>query len=148
MMNTVGTPVDAFSSTICPFVSQTSRCYPAFCNRVQTGSTIDMSTVSAGSSARLRNVNEPGEPGFWPPMPSADDPSRLQYGIRVSGLSDEQPSVGFISAYLDIQKNEGGALCPGIPVLAQYIEIEEHRMVNGDVSLFSYLVEYESGIIR
>ena len=145
MMSTVGTTVDIPGSTLCPFAPDDIMCWPNFCNRIETGSTIDMSIVSAGSSAQLRNVNNPGAPGQWPPMPSVDDPARLRYNIRVTEI-DDIPSEGFVSAYLDIHNLEGETLC--WDKLGQQFDLEEHRMVNGDVSMFEYLVRYESGIVR
>jgi len=145
MMFNVGTTVDTLGSTICPFAADIYDCYPYFCNQVETGSTIDMSIVSAGSSAQLRNVNDPGEPGHWPPMPTVDDPARMHYGIRVTE-NDGVPSSGFVSAYLDIHNLEGET--DFFDQLGQQFDLEENRMVSGDVSTFSYLVQYESGIVR
>ena len=144
---TVGTPINRQSTTFCPLLSAGSTCYPPFCDEVTTGSTFDMSRVSAGTNAQLRNMNRPGEPGFWPPMTSADDPARLDYSIRVTGYTPEQPSVGMVSAYLDIHNLEGGAACPGIGLFSQ-VSLKEFRRVDGDVRQFSYTVDYESGVKR
>ena len=144
---TVGTPINRQSTTICPFLSAGSTCYPPFCGEVRTGSTFDMSLVSAGTNAQLRNMNKPGEPGFWPPMTSADDPARLDYRIRVTGYTPDQPSVGFVSAYLDVHNLEGGPACPGIGLFSQ-VAMKEFRSVDGEIRQFSYIVDYESGVKR
>jgi len=91
----VGTPINRQSTTIFAFLSAGSPCYPPLCDEVRTGRTFDMSLVSAGTNAQLRNMNKPGESGFWLPMTSADDPARLDYRIRVTGYTRDQPSVGF-----------------------------------------------------
>ncbi|HUU75225.1 MAG TPA: hypothetical protein VMW63_03945 [Methanoregulaceae archaeon] len=149
MMDTVGTPFNAEYSMICPFgVPESDNCIPAFCNRIESGSLIDMSVVSASSSADMRNVNLPGAPRHWPPFPSADDPALFDYGVRVSGLSEDTPSLGLVSAYAEMHGTEGGTECPGDYIAAQEFSFEELRRVDGDVSLFSYLIEYESGVRR
>lgn len=145
---TVGNTINAFFSTMCPFGSECGcPCYPPFCNDIMTGSTFDMSRVSAGTNAQVRNMNKPGTPGFWPPNPSVDDPARVDYSIRVTGYTPEQPSVGMVSAYLDIHNLEGGAACPGIGLFSQ-VSLKEFRRVDGDVRQFSYTVDYESGVKR
>jgi len=145
---TVGNTINAYFSTMCPFGSECAcPCYPPFCNDIMTGSTFDMSRVSAGTNAQLRTMNKPGAPGFWPPNPSVDDPARVDYRIRISEFAPAQPSVGTASAYLDITSLEGGRACLGTGLFSQ-VAIEEYRRVDGDISQFSYIVDYESGVKR
>ena len=144
---TVGTPIRRQFTTFCPCLSAGDDCYPPFCDEVRTGSTFDMSRVSAGTNAQLRNMNKPGETVFWPPMTSADDPAKLDYSIRVTGYTPEQPSVGMVSAYLDIHNLEGGGACPGFGLFSQ-VSLKEFRRVNGEIRQFSYIVDYESGVKR
>jgi hypothetical protein len=154
MLETVGTPgVPCALTSSCVFpcpLCGCNNCYPAFCNRIETGSTIDMSIVSASSSARLRNINEEagGENEYWPPIPSVEGPARLRYNIRVDDVSAIQPSVGFVSAYLDLQIQEGGATCPGIGLPFQEVVVKDRKSIDGKVSLFDHVVEYDSGIKR
>jgi hypothetical protein len=155
MLETVGTPgvnCSLTSSCIFPCTScGCSGCYPGFCNYVQTGSTIDMNVVSASSSAQLRNVNDEARGGTeerWPPLPSVDNPARLRYSVRVDEVSAGQPSIGFVSAYFDSHIQEGGKVCPGILYPFQEVLVKEYRSVDGNVSRFSYDVEYDSGVKR
>lgn len=148
MMHNVGNSIRTSSATICPFAEGTLNCIPMFCNRIEAGSILDMSTVSVSTSAATRNVNIPGSMANWPPIPSADQPARLMYGIRVTGTGQGVPAVGSVSTSLDILKNEGGAFCPNRPVINQQIRFEESRNVLGDITLFDYLVTYESGLVR
>jgi len=154
MLETVGTPgVSCALSSSCVFPCTScgcDGCYPAFCNHVETGSTIDMSIVSASSSARLRNVNEEGgnDADYWPPIPGVDEPARLRYSIRVDEVSSGLPSVGFVSAYLDLHVQEGGSLCPGISSPFQEVEVKDRKSIDGTVSLFDHVIEYDSGIKR
>lgn len=138
---------DDGAAAICPFLSSIHECIPMFCNRFEAGSEIDMSVVSASTSAAIRNINPAGDPGYWTPVPVIDDPARADYRIRVSEL-ETTPSIGLVSAYSKLHSTEGGSTCPGAPIAAQEITFTEERTAIGDVSLFQYLVSYESGVIR
>jgi hypothetical protein len=157
MIDTVGTPgVNCTHSTACVFPCSgcgCEGCYPAFCNHVETGSTIDMSIVSASSSARLRNVNElggegQGEDERWPLIPSVDNPARLHYNVRVDEVSANQSSVGKVSAYLELGVMEGSKECPGMGLAIEEIQVKDSKSVDGIVSLFDHVIDYESGIRR
>jgi hypothetical protein len=154
MLETVGTPgIFCSLSSACVFPCTScgcNGCYPAFCNHVETGSTIDMSMVSTSSSGWIRNVNVEGgnDADYWPPIPSVDDPARLRYNIRVDEVSSGQPSVGFVSAYLDLNVQEGGSQCPGIGLPFQDVVVKDRKSIDGYVSLFDHVVEYDSGVKR
>jgi hypothetical protein len=72
----------------------------------------------------------------------------LRYNVRVDEISTGQPSIGFVSAYFDSHIQEGGKVCPGILYPFQEILVKEFRSVDGNVSRFSYDVEYDSGVKR
>ncbi len=146
-MFNVGNAIRSDGGAICPFLPGIHECIPMFCNRFEAGSAIDMSVVSASTSAGIRNINPAGDPGYWTPVPVIDDPARADYRIRVAEL-ETTPSIGLVSAYTQIHSTEGGSTCPGAPIAAQQITFEEERTAIGDVSLFQYLVSYESGVIR
>ena len=158
MLSTVGTAIDKEGTAkcafclACPCPDQSQCCWPPFCNTLQTGSTIDMTKVSAGSSTRIRNVNEEGSSGDffdnWPIIPTVDNPSRVSYDIRVTEVAPTEPSVGKVSAYLDLHSMEDRTLCFDSPGVFGEITLKELRSVEGWVSLFDYSVRYESGIIR
>lgn len=159
MLSTVGTGVFREFSSLCPVCTgacpcpdPSQCCWPPFCNTLQTGSTIDMTMVSAGSSSGVRNVNEEGFQDFegfnWPINPSVDNPSRVSYDIRVHGITPTQPSVGQVSVYLDVHSIEDRVLCFSPPGAFSEMTLKEHRLVDGKVSLFDYSVRYESGIVR
>jgi hypothetical protein len=148
MLSGAGTPgVPAALSTTC-LLCPTTGCYPAFCSFVDTGSKIDMSIVSASTSTEVRNLNQPGGGGVerWPPIPSVEGLARLNYNIRVGDVSSTQPSVGYVSTYLNSETKEAGSACAGLPGLLQDIFVKERKSVDGYVSLFSNDVKYESGI--
>ena len=158
MLSTVGTAIDREGTAKCPFClacpcpDLSQCCWPPFCNTLSTGSSIDMTLVSAASSARVRNVNEEGSRGDffdnWPIIPTVDNPSRVSYDIRVREVAPTQPSVGKVSAYLDLHSMEDRSLCFDSPAVFSEVTLKELRSVEGRVSLFDYAVRYESGIIR
>jgi hypothetical protein len=148
-LDAVGTSIDLAFSTLCPFApdEEGCNCIPMFCNQIGAGSAIDLDTFSLVSSANLRNVNRPGDPGFIPPIPTSDEPARFFFQIEVTGQAPNVPASGMISTYLDEQGGEGGTEFPGLPDLYQTIDVHEYREIIGETSLFAYKVDYESGIM-
>ncbi|HUU76660.1 MAG TPA: hypothetical protein VMW63_11330 [Methanoregulaceae archaeon] len=122
---------------ICPFASDVTELFPAYCNRAEAGSTIDMTVANVRTTSTDRFV-----------MPSADHPVELNHDIRVSELITDLPSMGMASAYMDvlIQEAYGGEADP--TALAERIEFSEETTVDGDVTLFEKLMHYESGMVR
>lgn len=143
--------IDVTESMSCAFSSGCGcTCFPAFCTQAQAGSRIDMEKVSSSSSAKLRNVNEKGggETDYWPPIPGARDPARVVYGIRINEVATAEPSVGSVSAFADVNSREGGAVCPVGDLPFVEITAAERRSVDGSISLFSYDIDYTSGVNR
>ena len=149
VMDNVGNYMSLYGmSTLCPFLRATTDCLPGFCNRFEAGSEIDMSQVSVSTLADVRNINDLGEPGHWPPVPQVGEPARGEYAIRVTEIAGTAPSIGKASAYSQVTINEGGLETPACPILRQAIEFQETRSVIGEITTFEYLVSYESGPIR
>lgn len=109
-----------------------------------------MEKVSSSSSAMLRNVNEKGggETDYWPPIPGARDPARAVYGIRINEVGEAEPSEGAVSTQVDIGIREGGSGCPAGDLPFVEITASERRTVDGSISLFSYDLDYISGVSR
>ena len=117
-LEAVGTSIPLTFSTVCPFgcgCAGECDCLPMFCNIIGVGSAIDLDTFSLVSTANLRNVNKKGNPGFYPPIPTADEPARLYYQIEVTGQFSSILANGMISTHLDEQGKEGGTEFPGLP---------------------------------
>ncbi|MDD1710260.1 MAG: hypothetical protein LUQ37_05055, partial [Methanoregulaceae archaeon] len=70
------------NSVICVFGPSNSEYIPAFCNVVDTGSSIDMSVANVATTTGDRFV-----------VPSADTPVEVYHTIRVDPLGDT-PSIG------------------------------------------------------
>ena len=145
----VGTSIPLGFSKLCPFecgCAEGCDCIPMFCNTIGAGSAIDLDAFSLASSANLRNINKPGDPGFYPPIPSSDEPARLFFQTEVNGYSPDLPADGMISTYLNEHGKEGGTLFPGLPLVSEEVSIHESREIIGKTALFSYTVDYVSGI--
>ena len=123
-------------AVICPFATAVTDMFPAYCNRAEAGSTIDMTVANVRTTSTDRFV-----------MPSADHTVELNHDIRVSELVTDLPSMGMASAYMDvlIQEAYGGALNQ---TMGERIEFSEVTTVDGDITLFEKLMHYESGMVR
>jgi hypothetical protein len=123
-------------AVICPFASAVTEQFPAYCNRAQAGSTIDMTVANVRTTTTDRFV-----------MPSADHPVELNHDLRVTELVTDVPSIGFASAYMDVLIQEAGAGNANATLLER-IEFHEETSVDGAITLFDKLMHYESGMVR
>jgi hypothetical protein len=148
VLNSVGTSIPLSFSRMCPLCDCVGGCdcIPMFCNIIEAGSSIDLDSFNLASSINLRNVNKKGDPGFYPPIPTSDEPARLFFKTEVTGYTTTHPADGLISTYLNSKAKEGGPQWPGLPLAYQDMSITEKREIIGKTSLFSYTVDYESGI--
>ena len=137
---------DVEDYVICPFASPSEADFPAFCNRAQAGSTIDMTVANVRTTTTDRFV-----------MPSSDHTVELNHDIRVSELVTDVPSVGFVSAYIDVLIQEAGGpdnepngdTGPDVSdLLMERIEFHEETSADGAITLFEKLMHYESGMVR
>ena len=121
---------------ICPFTSPwTTTASPEFCNRVQTGSRIDMTVANVRTTTADRFV-----------MPTSDHPVELNHDIRASEFVTDVPSVGMASAYLDVLIQEG-SIVQGAPVyniMKERIVFTEETSADGAITLFEKLMHYDS----
>ena len=128
---------------ICPFASKVTEIFPAYCNRAQAGSTIDMTVANVRTTTTDRFV-----------MPSGDHPVELNHDLRVTELVTDVPSVGFASAYMEVLIQEApgaffGAGNGGDPdTLVERIEFFEETSADGAITHFDKLMHYESGMVR
>ena len=131
---------------ICPFAPDMAFIFPAYCNRAEAGSTIDMTVANVRTTSNDRFV-----------MPSADHPVELNHDIRVSELTTGVSSEGMAEAYMDVLIQEGRGYTfvansgndllqqrYGSDPLMERIEFHESTIVDGDITLFEKLMHYES----
>jgi hypothetical protein len=136
MVDGAANPDVTSENVICPFASAVTTTFPAYCNRAQAGSTIDMTVANVRTTTTDRFV-----------QPSADHPVELNHDLRVTELVADVPSVGFASAYMDVLIQEGGA-GDANSTLQERIEFHEETSVEGVITLFDKLMHYESGMVR
>jgi hypothetical protein len=135
MVDGAATPTKTENEVICPFASTVTEVFPAYCNRAQAGSTIDMTVANVRTTTTDRFV-----------MPSADHPVELNHDLRVTELVTDVPSVGFASAYMDVLIQEGSKAQTAN--MMERIEFHEETSADGAITLFDKLMHYESGMVR
>jgi len=132
-----GWPDETVEAVICPFAADVTTVFPAFCNRAEAGSTIDMTVANVRTTSTDRFV-----------MPSSDHPVELNHDLVVTELIDDLPSMGTASAYMEvlIQEARGDPFDP--TTLMERIEFTEETTITGDITDFTKLMHYESGMVR
>jgi len=123
-------------SIICPFASDVNVIAPAYCNRAEAGSTIDMSVANVQTVATDRFI-----------VASGDHPVELNYWIRVLELEDGVPSRGSASAFLEIIVHEGSR-GDASEILMERLEFSDVTTVDGEITTFDKRVHYEAGLVR
>ncbi|HMZ30879.1 MAG: hypothetical protein ACP5NU_00815 [Methanomicrobiales archaeon] len=118
---------------ICVFAPTVSSNIPAFCNVVDTGSSIDMSVANVGTTTGNRFI-----------VASADTPVEEYHTIRVDMLGDS-PSIGQASAYMKGLIMEGRG---GDEKMYEKVEFEERTSVDGYIMLFDKNMDWISGVKR
>ena len=133
MVSGSANPTATNNAAICVFAGATSDTIPAFCNRVEAGSSIDMSVVNTRTSTNARFI-----------VPSADTPVALNHNIRVDEL-DGEPSIGKVSAFMQgiIQEGRGSKAAA-----FENIEFAESVSIDGEIHLFDKDMGYRSGVKR
>ncbi|HUU75243.1 MAG TPA: hypothetical protein VMW63_04045 [Methanoregulaceae archaeon] len=135
MIDGAARSTDTAGTVICPFGTAGGDTFPAYCNRVEAGSTIDMSVANVRTSSDARFI-----------MYSGDHPVELNHDIRVTELVDGIPSQGMASAFIEALIQEAGADTPDS--LGERIEFSERTAIDGDITLFEKVIHYESGMVR
>ena len=133
MISGSGSGISGENAVLCSF-DDGSFMYPAYCNRAEAGSTIDMSLVNVRTSSDARFIVE-----------SVGVPVELNHDILVTEYTPGVPSRGSASAFMEILIREGrgtGAF------LAEEIRLDEETSARGDITLFEKLIHYESGLGR
>jgi hypothetical protein len=134
MVSGSGNPTDSGSSVICPFYSDENGNFPAFCNRAEAGSTIDMTIANVRTTSQSRFVTSSG-----------DYPVELNHAILVTEYAPGIPSQGMASAFINSLIHEGRGDSTS---LMEQIRFEESTSVIGEITVFEKLMHYESGVVR
>jgi len=139
----------AADKQICPFGPESSDFIPAFCNIIETGSSLQITSGSLATNAKERFVSA-----------TSDNPLTMDYSVQLTGT--DVPASGSISAYLTANTREGAIDELGvIPFpdgmgtayfirsnLASEMSYDEQTTASGQIDLFRKIMHYESGLSR
>ncbi len=142
----------AESQFICPFASDQINLTPEYCNIVEMGSDVDMTIMSLVTDSSERHI-----------AASADVPVAADYDIKITGFGDV-PAMGSASAFINTHIQEGRAnffMTVPIHVLDEDYSVDlysvgkaedtvysELTTASGDITLFSKVMSYQSGVRR
>ncbi len=125
---------------ICPFACGV---YPAFCNKVETGSNMNLKVANLNTQLGDRFIMKAADPGV-----------ELFNNVGVSSYAADLPSKGSVSAYIKGSIKEGGRisdmnrgdLTPAYAKLYETVTFSDSTAISGDISTFAKAMSYNSVI--
>ena len=133
----------------CPFAGESTGITPEFCNILEMGSDVDMTIMSLATTMSERNVAS-----------TADVPVAADYAIKVTGFGDV-PALGSASASINAHLQEGAARYFGTYEFEDFgdadvylfgkssdVQYSETTTASGEITAFSKVLSYQSGIRR
>jgi hypothetical protein len=114
---------------ICPFGSEEDA--PDFCNRVETGSNMNLKVANLNTQMGERFI-----------MKSADPGVALFNNVGVSSYASDLPSKGSVSAYIKGSIKEGGRYVA--ENLHETVVFSDSTGISGDISTFAKAMSYTS----
>jgi len=124
---------------ICPFAG--NLYYPTFCNKVETGSAMNLKVANLNTQLGDRFV-----------MKAADSGVEIFNNVAVGSYAADLPSKGSVSAYIKGSIKEGGRASdvPGTiaPFYGLYetVTFADSTAISGDISTFAKAMSYNSVI--
>jgi hypothetical protein len=139
MLDGAGWADNADERLICPFAGFTV--YPTFCNKVETGSAMNLKVANLNTQMGDRFV-----------MKAADSGVEIFNNVAVGSYAADLPSKGSVSAYIKGSIKEGGR---GADVLAaqsgtalnelyETVSFSDSTAISGDISTFAKAMSYTS----
>ncbi len=125
---------------ICPFADD--HMYPTFCNKVETGSAMNLKVANLNTQLGDRFVMKAADPGV-----------EIFNNVAVSSYATDLPSKGSVSAYIKGSIKESGRLSDlggpfeevvGSPY--ETITFSDSTAISGDISTFAKAMSYNSVI--
>jgi hypothetical protein len=140
-----------FSSTaskmICPFAASTSTFIPPFCNIVQTGSSVDLTSGRLVTSSHERTVAATADPGV-----------EAGHDISVTGIGNGA-ALGSADAYLKVHVQEGRITSPTYIWITDFglaqeyqeqktedMQYSEFSSASPVIAKFTKSMDYKSGL--
>ena len=155
-----GTPFDTQELFICPFAMPETLRLPSFCNIVQEGSAVDLTTGSLTTLTDTRFVTAiasvPQQTPGWD-RPISDNGVEADYRIGLTGFGDV-PAMGSADAYINVHVQEGRGLArvaniaDGFQLENNYLSdpkandliYSEDSTASGEITLFQKSMSYTS----
>jgi hypothetical protein len=141
MLDGAGWPDNAGRHMICPFSS--SIAYGAFCNKVETGSAMNLKVANLNTQLGDRFVMKAADPGV-----------EVFNNVAVGSFAADLPSKGSVSAFIKGSTKEGGRyhdfsgryFPPWGPYawLYETITFSDSTAISGDISTFAKAMSYTS----
>jgi hypothetical protein len=120
---------------LCPFGSDTTDA-PAFCNRIETGSNMNLQIANLNTQMGDRFIISSADPGV-----------AIYNNVGVGSYTDEIPSYGSVSAYIKGSIKEGGRdgdTEESASDLYETVVFSDTTGVSGSISVFSKSMSYTS----
>jgi hypothetical protein len=143
MLDGAGWPGYAGEHLICPLAGMGE--YPAFCNKVETGSAMNLKVANLNTQMGDRFV-----------MKAADSGIEIYNNVGVSSYALDLPSKGSVSAYMKGSIREGGRMKDSLltsfdpyfalDALYETMTFADSTSVSGDISTFTKSMSYSSVI--
>lgn len=145
LLDGAGWPGNAGFRMICPFAG-TNLAYGAFCNRVETGSAMNLKVADLNTQMGDRFIMKSGDPGV-----------EVFNNVGVSSYADSLPSKGSVSAYIrgsikeagrgrDESINQGNNPFGVVGALYETVTFSDTTAISGDISSFAKQMRYNSVI--
>jgi hypothetical protein len=118
---------------ICPFGSDVDA--PSFCNRVETGSNMNLKVANLNTQMGDRFIMKSADPGI-----------AIYNNVGVSSYADGLPSQGSVSAYIKGSVKEGGRGTDSEAAsdLYETAVFSDSTGISGDISTFAKSMSYTS----
>ncbi|MDD1713853.1 MAG: hypothetical protein LUQ61_01170 [Methanoregulaceae archaeon] len=136
-----GFPGDADERLICPFAGE-GVAYPAFCNRLETGSAMNLKVANLNTQMGDRFI-----------MKAADSGVEVFNNVAVGSYATDLPSKGSVSAYMKGSIKEGGRMSDPSSGgqgarcnLYETVTFSDSTAISGDISTFAKAMSYKSVI--
>jgi hypothetical protein len=141
MLDGAGLCGDAADRLICPFAADIA--YPAFCNKVETGSAMNLKVANLNTQMGDRFV-----------MKAADSGVEVFNNVAVGSYAADLPSKGSVSAFIKGSIKEGGRMSDPSQSggrgargnLYETITFSDSTAISGDISTFAKAMSYNSVI--
>ena len=120
---------------ICPFAAD--YVYGAFCNRVETGSNMNLKVANLNTQMGDRFIMKAADPGV-----------EIFNNVGVGSYATDLPSKGSVSAYIRGSIKEGGRASDNLDIEGLYetVTFSDSTAISGDISTFSKAMSYNSVI--